>query len=457
MEVPKRDIHNVIHRLTQGDADEQKRVLETFFTPDVSFEHPFCRVSSFSNRTLPVLGEVSSRWVLWMIYRWYKWLSPTIEYRIHSVAYDATLMWLYVNMSQTFSLWFNPFFKSPMTLVVVLKLQQNPATNRFHIHAQEDHIPPREAVKLFIPKGDQMVDMLHSLVSATMPPAPHTTSIPQVPVTEERKPFEFSTGALPYFPSNKDANGVFTDDDANKTLWNLGMARATGAETPTHPEGTTTSTSPTTTSSSSPTGTTQDNWAAQHRDQTVLQQHCEFFDRDRDGIVWPLDTLVAFRQLGYHWVWCVMSVWLIHGFLSYATHPGWIPDPFFRIHLARIHKNKHGSDSATYDPEGRFVPQHFEDIFAKYSTVPDRQGLYWRDVGAMLRGQRVVADPFGWGASFFEWFATYLLLWPEDGIMRKEDIRRIYDGSIFFELAERRSKGADHHHETHPRKAEKSD
>lgn len=32
--------------------------------------------------------------------------------------------------------------------------------------------------------------------------------------------------------------------------------------------------------------------------------------------------------------------------------------------------------------------------------------------------------------------ATYLLIWPEDGIMRKEDIRGIYDGSIFYKKAE---------------------
>lgn len=40
--------------------------------------------------------------------------------------------------------------------------------------------------------------------------------------------------------------------------------------------------------------------------------------------------------------------------------------------------------------------------------------------------------------------ATYLLLWPEDGVMRKEDIRGIYDGSIFYKKArqyeERRAK-----------------
>lgn len=32
--------------------------------------------------------------------------------------------------------------------------------------------------------------------------------------------------------------------------------------------------------------------------------------------------------------------------------------------------------------------------------------------------------------------ATYLLLWPDDGVMRKEDIRRIYDGSIFQHKAD---------------------
>jgi hypothetical protein len=33
--------------------------------------------------------------------------------------------------------------------------------------------------------------------------------------------------------------------------------------------------------------------------------------------------------------------------------------------------------------------------------------------------------------------ATYILLWPEDGHMRKEDIRGIYDGSIFYTVAAR--------------------
>lgn len=30
----------------------------------------------------------------------------------------------------------------------------------------------------------------------------------------------------------------------------------------------------------------------------------------------------------------------------------------------------------------------------------------------------------------------YLLLWPEDGVMKKDDLRRVYDGSIFYQKAE---------------------
>ncbi len=30
--------------------------------------------------------------------------------------------------------------------------------------------------------------------------------------------------------------------------------------------------------------------------------------------------------------------------------------------------------------------------------------------------------------------ATYLTLWPVDGIMRMEDIRGVYDGSYFYKV-----------------------
>lgn len=110
----------------------------------------------------------------------------------------------------------------------------------------------------------------------------------------------------------------------------------------------------------------------------------------------------------------------------------------FPIHVDRIHKDKHGSDSDSFDDEGRFVPLKFEEIFRKY-TPPPHQSISKREIMHYMKGQWNIMDPIGWGGSIFEWSATYLFLWPEDGRMKKEDVRRVYDGSIFFEF-ERREK-----------------
>jgi len=121
--------------------------------------------------------------------------------------------------------------------------------------------------------------------------------------------------------------------------------------------------------------------------------------------------------------------------LSFPTSPTSFPDPFFRIWISRAYKANHGSDSLTFDNEGRFRPQMFEDIFTKYDTS-QKGGLTWDDVTEFLKGQRQVWDIFGWVATWFEWTVTYQLIAPEDGILRKEDIRGVFDGSIFFKKAE---------------------
>jgi peroxygenase len=93
-------------------------------------------------------------------------------------------------------------------------------------------------------------------------------------------------------------------------------------------------------------------------------------------------------------------VFIIHGNFSYPTVSGILPDPFFRVYLERVHKDKHGSDTGTYDTEGRFVPQNFENIFAKYAGGRDYLTLW--DVWDVMKGQRCIADPIGWGGAFFE-------------------------------------------------------
>ncbi|KAF1925760.1 Caleosin-domain-containing protein [Didymella exigua CBS 183.55] len=192
-----------------------------------------------------------------------------------------------------------------------------------------------------------------------------------------------------------------------------------------------------------PSGTTADTWAKRHRHQTVLQQHCEFFDRDRDGILWPSDTYIGFHNLGFGVVLSLLALFIIHINFSYPTQRSWLPDPLFRIDLTNIHRTKHGSDSDVFDSQGRFRPQQFEDIFTKYADGAEYLTIW--TLLAQIKGQRNVSDLIGWGGAVFEWMATYLMLWPEDGRMRKEDVRRVYDGSIFHgwarDVEQKRRKG----------------
>lgn len=130
-------------------------------------------------------------------------------------------------------------------------------------------------------------------------------------------------------------------------------------------------------------------------------QHVDYWDQDGDGIIWPLDTYHGCRAFGWNLFLALFATFLINGALSYPTVPGWLPDPFFRIYTARMYKDKHGSDSMTYDNEGRFKPQNFEDIFAKYDRG-NKGGLDLSDLWDFWKGQRMVFDFFGWSATFFE-------------------------------------------------------
>ncbi|KAI9818945.1 MAG: hypothetical protein M1832_004113 [Thelocarpon impressellum] len=226
---------------------------------------------------------------------------------------------------------------------------------------------------------------------------PYITGISEYPVTIERKVFVPSRDSL---------------------LCDPGTARATYAPT-----------------TEKPYGTTEDDWARKHQHQTVVVQHTEYFDRDNDGVIWPQDTYQGCRDFGWNVFLSLLATVLINGALSYPTMPTVLPDPFFRIFVSRMHKNKHGSDSMTYDNEGRFRPQQYEDFFAKYDR-DGKGGLSKMDLWDAWKGQRLVFDLFGWSASFLEWLATYLLIWPEDGILRKEDVRGVFDGSIFYKKAE---------------------
>ena len=75
MEKPAQEIEGVIRGLTQSDPTAQHETLVKYFALDASFTHPICRTGSNAN----------SRALIWMIYRWYKIMSPVIELEVNSI------------------------------------------------------------------------------------------------------------------------------------------------------------------------------------------------------------------------------------------------------------------------------------------------------------------------------------------------------------------------------------
>ncbi|KAH7064659.1 hypothetical protein B0J12DRAFT_734097 [Macrophomina phaseolina] len=148
MENPEKEIPEVIHLLTQTPPDIQRQAIEKYFTRDASFTHPFCRTGKFAN----------SRALILYIYRWYKIMSPRIDMRVNSVAFDKNNLLLYVHISQIFRIWIIPFYAAPVTLVTVLHLDHVPSSRsstnghargsgKYYITAQNDLYQTSEFVR----------------------------------------------------------------------------------------------------------------------------------------------------------------------------------------------------------------------------------------------------------------------------------------------------------------------
>jgi peroxygenase len=223
------------------------------------------------------------------------------------------------------------------------------------------------------------------------------STMPEAPLTEQLKP----------------------PTDLEKVIPNPGMPRAYNIPDRYHPE---------------------EDGAEPRTRQTVLQQHVEFFDYDKDGIIWPTDTYKGFRDIGYNPFISFLAPFFIHGGMSIPTQPRpWLPNLGFPIHIKNIHRVVHGSDSGTYDEQGRYVPQHFEEIFSKYDT-DNKEGLTYKELMRMVKEQQNVWDFFGSTASFLEWTITYVGFKDENGVLPREAIRKQYNGSLFYEYASKMGK-----------------
>ncbi|XP_050235300.1 probable peroxygenase 4 [Mercurialis annua] len=168
-------------------------------------------------------------------------------------------------------------------------------------------------------------------------------------------------------------------------------------------------------------------------EHNVLQKHVLFFDRNKDGIVYPWETFQGFRAIGCGFLLSTASAIFINLGLSRKTRPGKFPSLLFPIEIKNIHRGKHGSDSGAYDTEGRFVHEKFEEIFRKHAKS-NPNALTSMELKAMLKANREPKNYAGWLASFTEWKVLYMLCKDKDGLLQKDTVRAVYDGSVFEHL-----------------------
>ncbi|KAI8587773.1 Caleosin related protein-domain-containing protein [Geranomyces variabilis] len=184
----------------------------------------------------------------------------------------------------------------------------------------------------------------------------------------------------------------------------------------------------------SPTGAVST--AAGVQKLTPLQKHVGFWDRNKDGLIYPWETFAGFYALGFNPLLALVSALAFHILhVGYPTHSSWIPNPLLPVEIANIHRAKHGSDTESYDTAGRFVREKFEQTFAAYSSVEGKEGLTFSDIRHMWVGNRNVGDVIGWSFQVFLWaFLWALAADAETGVLHKEDVLRQYDGTLYYEL-----------------------
>nr|XP_007153267.1 hypothetical protein PHAVU_003G020800g [Phaseolus vulgaris]ESW25261.1 hypothetical protein PHAVU_003G020800g [Phaseolus vulgaris] len=173
-------------------------------------------------------------------------------------------------------------------------------------------------------------------------------------------------------------------------------------------------------------------------EENVLQKHAAFFDRNKDGLIYPWETFQGMREIGSGILLATGGAIFINVFLSGSTRPGKFPSLLFPIEIKNIQRGKHGSDTGAYDTEGRFVPSKFEAIFSKHAhTNPNY--LTYDELKEMIKANREPKDLAGRIGSFVEWSVLYKVAKDKNGLLQKDAIRAVYDGTLFEQLKKQRS------------------
>ncbi|CAF2194582.1 unnamed protein product, partial [Brassica napus] len=145
------------------------------------------------------------------------------------------------------------------------------------------------------------------------------------------------------------------------------------------------------------------------------------------------ETRTGFRAIGCGYLLSAFASLFINMGLSSKTRPGKGFSLSFPIEVKNIHLAKHGSDSGVYDKDGRFVESKFEEIFAKHShTHPN--ALTGKELQELLDSNKEANDRKGAIAAYTEWKILHYLCKDKNGLLHKDTVRAVYDGSLFEKL-----------------------
>jgi hypothetical protein len=134
--------------------------------------------------------------------------------------------------------------------------------------------------------------------------------------------------------------------------------------------------------------------------RSALQRHCDFWDADHNGLIYPWDIFMGFSKLGFNIALCLWAAVTMALCSSYSTQGNWLPHPLFAINVNNIHRSRHGSTTAAYDMDAELDMRRFDAIFQKYAE--DNDYLTWRTMYNVWAGQCCANDFFGWFAGGLE-------------------------------------------------------
>ncbi|KAI0848460.1 Caleosin related protein-domain-containing protein [Daldinia vernicosa] len=172
----------------------------------------------------------------------------------------------------------------------------------------------------------------------------------------------------------------------------------------------------------------------------ILRQNAEYFDADKDGIIWPGDTYRGYRKLGWGITYSCLVAAMLHSILSYPTGDNYVPDLLLRIRHDSNSHGKHSIGNASYDEKGQARGnQACENILAKYDKS-NKGGMDIWDILRFWKDQRSVSNFHDRSLTTIEWLALYLALRHHNGIVSSEDICTAFDGSVLFKRSEERQR-----------------